>query len=353
MCGDSLLYNCVPQPQESSYLFPPDDVDVSNLPTDNSEMLGGPTVEVPSKRQVPTDVCMDTPVELGVGDSGIMGKTPFRDFEDHMEDSGMEACIGMSQCGNDVKAEAPGVDPEGEEDLSWMSYRDDHIEEVETSRGTFRWPVSSTPEKTERILKHFKLHGHPLNANAWECYLRDHPEPLWVKQLVRGIREGFPLGYIGPRTTFIPEIKPLNPEEMELMDKEFAKELEKGRMLGPFETPPEDLFHFYRVSPSFLIPKEEEGEWRRIDDMSRPNGKSINDGISTEGCAVNYATLNQMVETLATLPKGTLMSKRDIASAYRQVLVNPSDWPLLALTHRNSILINYFRHGWSQFVFLF
>jgi hypothetical protein len=80
------------------------------------------------------------------------------------------------------------------ENDAWMSYEGDAIEIIHTSRGTFRWPLSSSPQKTQRILDAFGLPHCPLNPEAWKYYLRDYPDQVLVQQVLRGIKEGFPLG---------------------------------------------------------------------------------------------------------------------------------------------------------------
>lgn len=220
-----------------------------------------------------------------------------------------------------------------------LNYVNDNIEVVPTSMGTFYWPSTSSPEKTRKCLDVLKLPHTSLNHDSWKSLLRNYPDQILVQQVLRGIREGFPIGYKGPRTTFSPSFPPLSPERERVLTDDFHSEIKKGRMVGPYADLPPEIFPYFRVSPSFLIPKSD-AKWRRIDNLSYPPGNSVNDGISTDDHPVNYVTVDRMMETIAGCKKGTLMSSRDIADAYRQVLINPSDWPLMCLKIQNRLYVN-------------
>ena len=54
-------------------------------------------------------------------------------------------------------------------------------------------------------------------------------------------------------------------------------------------------------------------------DLSSPEGHSVNDGISKELASVAY------VSVILSSGRGTLMAKRDIMQAYRNIPVHPQD----------------------------
>ena len=220
-----------------------------------------------------------------------------------------------------------------------MTYEHDAIERVETTMGTFYWPSSSTPEKTQQILNHFNLPHTPLNHDWWHHHLQDHPDQLLVAQVLRGIREGFPIGYTGPRDTFHPTTRAHHSPNLSQLKTEIVSEVDQGRMLGPFQSLPQPLFYFYRANPSFLVPKTN-AKWRRIDNMSYPPGLSVNDAISKEDFPVDYVTTTDMMQHMASVPPGTLMSSRDICDGYRHVLCHPSDWPLMTLMIGSKFYVN-------------
>ena len=59
--------------------------------------------------------------------------------------------------------------------------------------------------------------------------------------------------------------------------------------------------------------------------MSHPEGNSVNDGIPPELCSLRYVSVDDAVKVILALGKGTELAKFDIQSAYRIVLVHPTD----------------------------
>ena len=220
-----------------------------------------------------------------------------------------------------------------------LNYVNDTIETVETSKGVFHWPTSSSPEKTNLILDAYNLPHTTLDPNWWEHYLQHYPDQLFVTQILRGIKEGFTIGYTGPRTTFCPPIPQQDPHRQKLLKTDFEHEISVGRMIGPYDFLPDDVFPYYRVSPSFLVPKSD-NKWRRIDNLSTPAGLSINDSISSKDTPVDYVTVDEMMTLIADCTAGTLMTTRDVVDAYRNILINPSDWPLMCLVIQDELYCN-------------
>ena len=51
----------------------------------------------------------------------------------------------------------------------------------------------------------------PINVDLLECYLEGHPDSGFVSSLCVGLREGFRISYLGPRThTFYPNLRSAN-----------------------------------------------------------------------------------------------------------------------------------------------
>lgn len=82
-------------------------------------------------------------------------------------------------------------------------------------------------------------------------------------------------------------------------------------------------------SPIGLRPQKEPGEFRLIHDLSHPKGLGVNDFIPKEHSAVTYQTFDDFCNVLLSLPKGALMAKADIKSAFRILPIHPSDYNLL------------------------
>ena len=87
-----------------------------------------------------------------------------------------------------------------------------------------------------------------------------------------------------------------------------------------------------RKNPIGLIPKPHQpGKFRLIVDLSSLQGFSINDGISSALCSLEYASVDQAAELIACCGRGALMAKMDLLSAYRQVPIHNADSLLLGL----------------------
>ena len=94
----------------------------------------------------------------------------------------------------------------------------------------------------------------------------------------------------------------------DIVRQKITKELEAGRVVGPFQTVP---FPDFRVSPLGLVPKKQPGEYRLIHHLSYPEGDSINDYIDAEFCSVQYTRFDQAVKMIQNLGKGALLGKAD------------------------------------------
>ena len=100
-------------------------------------------------------------------------------------------------------------------------------------------------------------------------------------------------------------------------------------MAGPFPTPPFPSLHISRFG---LIPKNNQpGKWRLILDLSSPEGHSVNDGIPKPPFTVQYVSVDTFIAGIMSHGHGTLLAKFDVASAYRNVGIHPSNCPLLRM----------------------
>lgn len=58
--------------------------------------------------------------------------------------------------------------------------------------------------------------------------------------------------------------------------------------------------------------------------MSSPLGKSVNDGIQKDSCSLTYVKVDDIVDRVLQMGKGTLLAKMDIKSAFRNIPVHPA-----------------------------
>ena len=146
--------------------------------------------------------------------------------------------------------------------------------------------------------------------------------------LHEGFAKGFPLGYKGPRVT----VKAINlksaREREDVLLVKLKHEVELGRIVGPFESPP---FENFRCSPVGLVPKKTPGEFRMIQHLSAPRNNSVNGQIDPKDCSVAYSTLDDAVLLVQAFGGGACMGKADIKSAFRLLPVHPDDFDLLGI----------------------
>ena len=115
-------------------------------------------------------------------------------------------------------------------------------------------------------------------------------------------------------------------------------ELKRGVVLAPFLH--EKVSHVH-ISRFGVIPKSgRPRRWRLIVDLSYPEGKSINDGISSELCSLQYVKVDDVARKVLQLGPGTLMTKIDIKSAYRVVPVHPQDRCLLGMQWDGKVFVD-------------
>ena len=95
------------------------------------------------------------------------------------------------------------------------------------------------------------------------------------------------------------------------------------------------------MSPFGVIPKSgKPGKWRLINDLSSPEGSSINDGIEPPLCSIKYASLDTAASLVRAAGPGALLAKLDLRHAYRVVPVHPADRLLLGMSWDGQVFID-------------
>ena len=132
--------------------------------------------------------------------------------------------------------------------------------------------------------------------------------------------------------------KPSADQHASVIDEYLANEVSRGRVAGPFNSPPLPNLH---VSSFGVIPKQgQAGKWRLIVDLSSPAGSSVNDGIDPHEFTLHYITVDQIICLVSQFGRGALMAKFDVKSAYRNVPVHPSERYLLEMKWRNQFYVD-------------
>ena len=181
----------------------------------------------------------------------------------------------------------------------------------------------------------------PLRWQVWEAELRGHPDRAFASLIVDGIRHGFRIGFDRRNA---PELRPKRRnmgsayQHSEVVDNYLTTECQAGRVLGPFSAPPISRL---QTNSFGVIPKRHQpGKWRLILDLSSPDGHSVNDGIGSEACTLNYISVQDVAGEVARRGRGSLLAKTDVKQAYRQIPVHPDDRHLLGMTWRGGSYID-------------
>ena len=171
----------------------------------------------------------------------------------------------------------------------------------------------------------------PLPPHAWEPFLTCMPDQRFAAYLRRGINLGFRIGF--DRDSPLKSSRRNHSSVYQLMpqvDSYLHDEISANRLTL---VPPSTQIH---INPMGLIPKKNRpGKFRLIVDLSAPQGKSVNDGISSQWCSFKYTSIN---EATKRIPQGSFMAKLDLKSAYRMIPVHPNDRHLLGISWRGSVL---------------
>ena len=154
--------------------------------------------------------------------------------------------------------------------------------------------------------------------------MRNHPDQNFAKSISAILRAGTKIGYRGP------QIQHRNPNHQsarsapEILTADLQKQLQHDRLT---QVDPQAEAQ-YVCSPLGLVPKHD-GGWRRIHDLSFPQGQSVNDGIPHDWGSLEYATYDDAVDSLLSRGPGAQFVKRDLKDAFRHIPVATSDQWLL------------------------
>ena len=176
----------------------------------------------------------------------------------------------------------------------------------------------------------------------WQFHLRDHPDAQYQQYLLKGLTEGFRVGFDwSQQLSSAKQNMPSVTKEPQVVQDYIKKECAAGSFIGPFSSPTLSNGQNIQVSRIGIIPKgHNTGKWRLITDLSFPENASVNDGIAPERCSLEYITVDKVAAKAIAMGKGTLLAKIDIKSAYRLVPIHPADRQLLGISWQGGILVD-------------
>lgn len=178
-----------------------------------------------------------------------------------------------------------------------------------------------------------KLAYSPINIPALQFWLNKYESPD-ANILLEGFKYGFKLNYTGPRKTRLSKNLKSIAEFPEIAQQKIQKEIDAGRVAGPFNTCP---IPNIQISPIGVVPKKTPGDYRLIHHLSHPSGQSINDYIDSKLCSVKYTEFDQAVKMIHDQGANCYLFKMDIKSAFRLLPIHPDDFELLGFSFKEKI----------------
>ena len=175
-----------------------------------------------------------------------------------------------------------------------------------------------------------------LKCDQWDPLLKDYHD----SEITDFLRYGWPVAYSAqqiPTSTLKNHASALRfPVDI---DNFIQKELSKEALLGPFSNLP--FYKWTQLSPLMTRDKPDGSGKRVIIDLSFPVGSSVNDGIPKSAEAhYTLPTPLDLADLMLREGRGCHMWKSDLSRAYRQLRVDPLDYPLLGIQHEGSIFVD-------------
>ncbi|MCP3663141.1 MAG: hypothetical protein GY696_11705 [Gammaproteobacteria bacterium] len=161
--------------------------------------------------------------------------------------------------------------------------------------------------------------------------LEGHPDPEFIKFILRTVKEGADIGVnevTGGRQPRACRNSLSVTKNQQSLWQEIQKDVLDGYKVGPFQKPP---FPGFICSPIAAVPKKEPGKVRIIHNLSAPAGASVNDKIGPDYSSTGYETFDRAVDMIRKFGKNAWMGKMDLKSAFKHVVVRPDQWHLLGM----------------------
>ena len=178
-----------------------------------------------------------------------------------------------------------------------------------------------------------------LNVREWEVFLNDYSD----REILNFLEFGWPSNFRHSACLQSSYTNHMSGVEFSShIDTYHATELGKQAILGPFSMPPVVPLH---LSPLMTRPKKYSLTRRVVVDLSWPPGMAINDGIPKNdylGIPVNLTlpTVDYLADRVRQSGPECYMYKLDLSRGYRQLRLDPFDWPLMSIKHNGELYLD-------------
>lgn len=173
----------------------------------------------------------------------------------------------------------------------------------------------------------YSLGNTPIKLEPLRKLIANYPFKDIANEILNGFQYGFSLQYSGSRLPRESSNLKSAEQSSTLLYEKLAKEVQLGRVAGPFLNPP---FPTLQVSPLGLVPKKD-GDFRVIHHLSYPEHRSINDFIDKNLCSVQYSSIDKAAALINRYKSQARLSQCDVKSAFRLIPIAPSDFDLLGM----------------------
>ena len=162
----------------------------------------------------------------------------------------------------------------------------------------------------------------PLKLESWRELLGGHPDAWYREFIVRGIREGFRIGYHGNQLKLRSRLHNMKSvDEHPIVVDNFLDDKGIARVGSP-QTAKEMGVH---CSPFGVIPmRNRVNKFQLIMDLSAPEGGSVNNAVEKELVTLSYNSVDEVVTEVLRRGQGTQLDKMDVKQAchhYRDELL--------------------------------
>ena len=166
--------------------------------------------------------------------------------------------------------------------------------------------------------------------------MRNHPDKQYKATILDIIKFGVKIGYNGPKQRILSPNLPTAKDAPEVLTMDLETQLAYN-CVTRLDAIPE----WFISSPLGLVPKSN-GKWRRIYHLSHPHGKSVNCNIKEKYGALKYTNIDEAIELVIKIGRGAILIKKDLADAFRHILVAESDWWLLGFAWEGVYFVERF-----------
>ena len=150
--------------------------------------------------------------------------------------------------------------------------------------------------------------------------------------LLTGFLEGFKVGFSGECTAQCPRNLLSTIQLPHLVSVKLQKEMDLGRISGPWPTPP---FPNLVISPVGLVPKKLPGAFRLIHHLHTHKAHLSTPVSPPDFTSVHYASVDDAMATIKRPGPGCFLAKTDIKSAFRIIPLYQSDYLLFGIKWKN------------------